>query len=260
MEKNNNGKLAIAIVAMFVVALSIVGVTYAYFTTTVNGNKLSEEVRVKSGVLRIAYTKGQTITAEGVVPGWQNDGDKFFDIDLHAKLGRGNKIYAISLTGDLTEQVKTDKKISEDDMTAYQGKVMAPLNFKVTNDSSEGAEAYYGIRLSKVTNTIATANPDDADNVILRLYSDATLKNIVAEEIVGTTNGQIITDAITLEADGDIDDYYAVIEYANDTDQTDQNDAQLQSVSVTFEVVGLNKVVNGGTTTYVAANGATWSK
>ena len=46
MEKNNNGKLAIAIVAMFVVALSIVGVTYAYFTSQTVYNESEEDPRV----------------------------------------------------------------------------------------------------------------------------------------------------------------------------------------------------------------------
>ena len=65
--KNNNGKIAIAIVAMFVVALSVVGFTYAYFTATVKGNEANESVKVTAGKLEIVYGSGTKLQAQNLL-------------------------------------------------------------------------------------------------------------------------------------------------------------------------------------------------
>ena len=66
MERNN-GKIAIAIVAMFVVALSIVGFTYAYFVANVEGNTdtnvtvTSGELILKQLVLLVLHQTGKVM-------------------------------------------------------------------------------------------------------------------------------------------------------------------------------------------------------
>ena len=67
MEKNN-GKIAIAIVAMFVVALSIVGFTYAYFVASVTNNDADTSVQVTAGELVSKNKNEKTETYELKLP------------------------------------------------------------------------------------------------------------------------------------------------------------------------------------------------
>ena len=133
MEKNN-GKLAIAIVAMFVVALSIVGVTYAYFVSRVNYNT-SDEVQVESGILQVNYAAGTSIDTTGltIVPGWKNDGKMIY-----------HPIKSVDENGHITSV-----NIDAVEDTTYDANVRNPITFTITNSSEPaGKEAFYGVRLT----------------------------------------------------------------------------------------------------------------
>ena len=146
--KNNNGKIAIAIVAMFVVALSIVGFTYAYFTATVVGNKSERpSVTVEAGKLEITYEYGRSIVAPTIVPGWASDGDMIYDpVHSMSVVGGENRITAKSAkelgatkSGNATDPVE-------------------PAVFSVTNTGTR--DAAYSISLTNIINNIA-----DKENV-----------------------------------------------------------------------------------------------
>ena len=85
MNSKNNGKIAIGILVMFVVALSIIGVTYAYFTATFNDNQDTEDVKITAGELIATFDGTNSIDIKNVVPGWASDGLHYYDVDVASK-------------------------------------------------------------------------------------------------------------------------------------------------------------------------------
>ncbi len=66
---NTKQKLTLGIAAIFMVTLTIVGVTYAYFVTQVNGNT-TQNVNVQTAKIGIEYVDGNgTVTLTDVLPG-----------------------------------------------------------------------------------------------------------------------------------------------------------------------------------------------
>lgn len=125
MESNNNGKIAVGILTMFIVAISIIGVTYAYFTAQFSPNLNPESVKVTAGNLMANYKNAKNISVANVVPGWVSDGLHYYDIDEAAT--HGGNIYAIKTTYEYTQQDGTKA-------TANMGLAM-PLEFSVENIS-----------------------------------------------------------------------------------------------------------------------------
>ena len=79
MKQKTNGKIVIAILAMFAVAISIIGFTYAYFTATFNSNNQDKDVTVNAGKLVANFTGTNAIDVSNVVPGWKSDGLSYYD-------------------------------------------------------------------------------------------------------------------------------------------------------------------------------------
>ena len=262
MEKNNNGKIAIAIVAMFVVALSIVGITYAYFTASVTPNTTAKSVEVTAGVLKVKYTAGDSINTTGktIVPGWKSDGKQVY--------------YAPAITDGQIHSVSVDTITDEDDKTAYSANVVHPLTFSVQDQSSTGATAYYAIKLTNITNGIAAANENDAENVKVTLVSGtwdkatatgtpATLSGVTLAtdlQMAATGGNNVLSTPIAITG-GTTHNFYLIVEYA-DSDADDQNASQQATLAATVEVVGLNYVDTDNDKTpdtYKDINGQTYS-
>ena len=67
---NTKQKLTLGIAAIFMVTLTIVGVTYAYFVTQVTGDTGTQSVNVQTASIGIKYGDGSPdITVENVLPG-----------------------------------------------------------------------------------------------------------------------------------------------------------------------------------------------
>ena len=67
-----NKKLLIMIIVVLLAILSIVGITYAYFTAVVMGNEDAKTIIVTTPHLHITYESGNEILAENAVPGWND--------------------------------------------------------------------------------------------------------------------------------------------------------------------------------------------
>lgn len=244
-SNNNNGKIVVAIVAMFVVALSIVGFTYAYFTASIAGNTQDSSVDVLAGVLKVNYTAGQTINATNIVPGWTSDSKMIYHPT--ASVDEAGNISAVSI-----EDVED---------TTYDGNVVNPVTFSVQNTGDATNSAYYAIKLTSITNQIDDA---DKENLTVSLYEGTWSADtgIVADELVktyvlgNTGSEQVISGVITTNGTR-TDNYYLVVSYANI--QGSQNNSMGKTVSATVEVVGLNNVGTAEAPSYVDANGATFT-
>lgn len=165
--KNNNGKIAIAIVAMFVVALSIVGFTYAYFTATVTGNNSTEEsVKVTAGSMIVSYDGGDTLTANNVVPGWFNDGKHYYDtVHSVTVVGNESRVSAVS-TDDFAEggklAGKTPTPTTPAQLEAYG--LTEPVEFSVKNTGDNTAA--YALDMQVLANNIT-----DKSHLTFTLYA-----------------------------------------------------------------------------------------
>ncbi len=279
--KNNNGKIAIAIVAMFVVALSVVGFTYAYFTSQVVDNKKTESVKVTAGELEINYTLNQTIEAQNVVPGWISDNDKYYDpVRSVTKVGNENQIVAVSYATYKGEGIPLGE--GEDAVPAFPDTVATlseaqaellqaygltkPAMFTVQNTGTD--TAYYAIELKDVQNGIVASNAADADYVRVQLYSSSTDKaydadwgTAIYDEKLTTEATQVIVAQASIDADenADADEnptqvgktvyYKLVLRYDNNTQAVQNVPAPYSSKTLSASVYVRGLGQNGDATT-----------
>ena len=225
MERNN-GKIAIAIVAMFVVALSIVGFTYAYFIATVDDNDAVKSVEVTAGVLEIEYANSNRIYAKNLVPGWINDGKHYYD-----------PVASVDADGHVTAAVKgaTNAMIAEPN---ENDGIATPATINVTNTKSTDT-AYYAIRLVDIENGL-----EDPDNFYVTLYSttaaDATSggTKVWKGNLESTKTTQIIVpNEQSIAVNGEAH-YYIELEYVNNDDQ---KDSMGKTIKATVDVIGISQ-------------------
>lgn len=259
MKSENNGKIAVAIVAMFVVALSIVGFTYAYFTAQVKGNEKDKSVDVVAGKLAITYANGDEILAQNIVPGWISDGNHYYDnmcsssIDTDAD---GNhKITAVKKS-DLTEDGNcsaTDtRKASVTDPKAADG-LTTPVTFTVKNAADNTGDNKYIIRLKGITNGLASA---DQKNFVLTLKQGATV--IWSGQLAASGEQVIVPAAMTITEGAADQDYSINLAYKNvDSAQESKGvgvKATVEVIGVTTNTAGDTVDEDGNTYTFPTAN------
>lgn len=244
MKSENNGKIAIAIVAMFVVALSVVGFTYAYFTASVKPNQDEKTTEVTAGMLEVNYTQNRTMTAQKVIPGWESDGLHYY----------GTKVVDGVLQTE-AQVAANDSDVTSKGLTAADG-ITKPAAFNVASTDRSTGKSTYVIKLIDITNGIATKNSTDAANLTYELYSVGA-----ADTYTGGTkvaSGQLPTaDTViskVIEIDPNVTQYYYLMLKYADTGAS-QNDSQAATIKLTVKVVGVT--TNDDGTTYIDAAGNT---
>lgn len=237
----SNTKLVIAIVAMFVVALSIVGFTYAFFTASVNPNSAEESIDIQAGLLKVNYASTKTIDVTNIVPGWASDGKMIY-----------HPAESVDENGHITA-ISTDKTVDK----TYDGNAVPPVQFSVENTGDSTNPAYYAIELTNITNQIASDNATDAQYLTVALY-EGTWTGTVGTPIqsiqfpatgVDTQIGNIVT----IGPGTDTDNYYMVVSYADS--KGEQSNSMGKTIKATVEIIGLNKT---GDNTYVDETGAAY--
>ena len=239
--KNNNGKIALAIVAMFVVALSVVGFTYAYFVASVNNNVDNHQVEVQAGVLKINYDNGQTLTATNIVPGWKSDNDMIYN-SIASVSTKDGKTTITAVKKSTLGDVLTEEQLASSTST----EPVAPVTFKVKDQSTNEATAYYGIRLVEVTNDLQAVDPD---NFKISL-TEAGGTTVQEAYVLTADRTQKVSEAIAITG-GATHTYTLSAEYV---EAGSEQKGTGKNVSFTVEVVGL-QLVNGK---YVDAQGNEW--
>lgn len=225
--KNNNGKIAIAIVAMFVVALSVVGFTYAYFTASVKQNTATKSSEVVAGMMEVQYTQNRTLQGTNIVPGWISDG----------------RHYATTFNDENGNLRSKSVKTSTDENGVAKGAVK-PALFSVANTTNSKNDAYYVVTLKTITNGIAEA---DQVNMTYEL-TDTTNREVVGRgQLPESTEGEnyvVISKLLTkLATDSTPTEYSLVLKY-KDTG-AEQNASQGQTVKATVKVIGVSTAENG---------------
>ena len=235
--KENNGKIAIAVVAMFVVALSIVGFTYAYFTAQVKGNTADKSVEVTAGKLSIVYANGNEILAQNIVPGWVSDGKHYYDSMCSSSIdtdAAGNhKITAVST--DVVKDGKcstTDTRVPSVAVPKAADGITNPVTFTVKNATDNTGDNKYVIRLTNITNGLATG---DQANFVLTLKQGATV--VWSGHLAKTGETQVIVpSAMEIGANDAPQSYSINLAYKNVNSPQESKNA---TVKATVEIVGV---------------------
>lgn len=241
--KNNNVRIIILIIAMFMVSLSIIGFTYAYFTAQITGNPTNDNVKVTSGNLEVTFTSSSTITASGIVPGWKSDGRSWYDPMARDSAGH---IIAQHIDGSTTA-VPTNYKTKE-----YGYALPSKFTVKSTGDSTNNA--YYAVELTSITNQITKISTDntwdDTKNMMVYLYkgtydgtTDLSSDKVIWSSALNSSNSQIIPKVFEI-APTHTNNLYVVLEYKNDTTH-DQSQNMGKAVSATVKIVGVAKNTAG---------------
>ncbi len=253
MKSENNGKIAIAVVAMFVVALSIVGFTYAYFTAQVQGNTADKSVEVTAGRLEIVYANGNEILAQNIVPGWVSNGDYYFDTVCSSTDENEDGIYEIKAVSK-SAIAEAKNKCSETDQrtpatlspTTADG-LTDKVTFSVSNSAENTADNSYIIRLTNITNGLAEA---DRKNFFVTLYDGEDA--VVWSGNLAASGTQVIVPAARTIADDDETQNYSIsLTYKNIEGAQSSKGV---GVKATVEVIG---VVENDDSEWVDADGRT---
>jgi len=240
MERNN-GKIAIAIVAMFVVALSIVGFTYAYFVANVQGNEGTNSVTVTAGILEIEYENTKSINVSGIAPGWKSDGLHYFNSATGCSAVEGE-------LRCVAEKAATTADVPEGATGAHE-----PASFKVSTTERNTDTVNYVILLNGITSNF---DANDKANLTYALckgtcdttkeYADVTA---MTKDVIGKDGAtvQLISGVETL-ADGGEQAYQLMVYYANNGAQNSKG----KTVHADIDVIGVQEDADGN---WVDANG-----
>ena len=60
-----------SVILSILIILSIVSLSYAFFTSIITGNETASSDVVETGTLSIVYTNGQELRGESIEPGWR---------------------------------------------------------------------------------------------------------------------------------------------------------------------------------------------
>ena len=72
---NKNQKIIISIVGITIVLLALLGLTYAYYLTRIEGNTNTNSISVTTANLKLVYDDGnEELDFTNIMPGWISDG------------------------------------------------------------------------------------------------------------------------------------------------------------------------------------------
>ena len=272
MESKNNGKIAIAIVAMFVIALSVVGFTYAYFVATVEGNTGVKNVDVVAGRLEVLYSQSNKLQAENIVPGWISDSNHYYDPVYSTKVlapttSNGTttyKIVAIDKTVDVTCTDGTTAKPYACSDTGVSTPVAAngitaPVQFSVTNTENNRGDNHYIIRLNVTTNGFGATDKSNLKVTVKKVGTNSD--TVLWSGTLAASGTQIVVPAAELlQAGNNTNSYKIYVTYvnANATQNDPANEGVMnsenKSLVVTADIIGVAS--NDGGTTWVDSDGS----
>ena len=103
MIKNRSKKIVVIIVGLIItVLLSLVGITYAWLSASINRNNVSS-VQIGVANLRIIFKETSNIEGTNIIPGWTST--KTFEIE---NLSRKTVKYEISIEDVVNELLRTE--------------------------------------------------------------------------------------------------------------------------------------------------------
>lgn len=263
MDKKNSRKIIIAILIMFILTLSIIGVAYAYFTANFKNNSKNGSVSVKAGKLVAQFKGSNSINVKNVFPGWASDGKTYYDVNVVNPDGR--------LTAKKALDVATLNTDLSNDIATKRNGLSDPITFSVRNQSTEKSDINFIIKLkvnvNTFSNTPAVGTPGDANyvpadedykNLKVTLYKgtyDANFDGTTYSELpemnaIKTFNTYtvplandsqyaeliLVDEAQNVAINGE-ENYYVVFEYLDNGEQSSQD----RELSAEIVITGVEK-------------------
>lgn len=170
---NTKQKLTLGIAAIFMVTLTIVGVTYAYFVTQVTGDNGTQSVDVQTASIGIKYGDGSPdITVENVLPG----ATFYKSFTVTNDLSEAPVLFAVGVEAkyaNSADDVQFISAGSATDVTAVCYAADAVTNRDSQTDSAKVASCYTGdvynnikISMYEYTGTSSIDKATDVENLI----------------------------------------------------------------------------------------------
>lgn len=97
MEQNNKSTIFLTVIAIATLLVAVVGATFAFFSTNIQGNDDAQSVIVKTAKLGIVYEFGQELKGENISTGWTSPAKTFTientgDVDMTYHIGWVNVV------------------------------------------------------------------------------------------------------------------------------------------------------------------------
>lgn len=227
---NTKQKLTLGIAAIFMVTLTIVGVTYAYFVTRVIGETPTSVNVQTASLASVEYGDGnQVITISDVLPGTTTY--KTFTVTNNGKVADGAAdasydIFLTSTAGDVEFVNATDET------DCYKS------DSKPSNDATPTAACFAGstynnikVTLYSYTDAAITTSPitDETFNALNKtaVYDESGLVQTTADSV------QVLGQNLTIAAETTVN-YILKVEYVNNNQN--QNIENLASVSIKVDI------------------------
>ena len=195
---NKKQKIIVSVVGITIVLLTLLGLTYAYFLTRIQGNTNEKSISVTTADLKLVYGDGNgLIEADSIMPGTtlttkkftvKNEGNAKVDNyvvyleELVSELTRpDDMVYTLTCTSDIEN--KTCKGVNETTFPKLAGIV-------VTNSIEVGETQSY-----ELTVTYKEMNVDQSDDMNKKISARVQIYNL--QDIVD------ITGTVTNASEGD---------------------------------------------------------
>lgn len=123
--KMKNKKVVLTVLGILIVLLSVIGVTYAYYSAKVKENNKTETV-IKTNELNLVYTGTQEINCSNIVPG--DSCIKKFTVENTSSVPVTYNIYMVGITNEFNEELVYT-------LTDETGSVVAETPLPVTNQN-----------------------------------------------------------------------------------------------------------------------------
>lgn len=224
---NTKQKLTLGIAAIFMVTLTIVGVTYAYFVTRVTG-ETTESVNVQTASLAsVEYGDGNNvITLNNILPGTTTY--KTFTVTNKGDEGAADASYDIFLTSTAGT---VEFVHATDDSACYTSEA------KPSNEDDKTATCFDGTDYNNIKVTLYSYT----DAALTGEVSETTFNNLTKTEVykksmlakTNDTTVQVLGQNLTIPA-ATTYNYILKVEYENN--DKNQNIENLANVSIKVDI------------------------
>ena len=204
---NRRQKIIVSITGIFLVLLILVGLTYAYFLTRINGNNNDRSISVTTANLELTYGDGTNTvltTSDPIIPSNDPIGVKDFTVTNNGNATVDN--YAVYLeeienkltrTSDLVYTLTCTSSVSNKSCNGKSETVYPNKNgILVTNSIDKDEVQTYVLTLTyKEMNEDQSADMNKTINGKIQIYN---LKDIV--DIEGTVTNALATDYVQINS------------------------------------------------------------
>ena len=211
---NSKQKLIVSITGITIVMLALLGLTYGYYLTRIQGNTNNNSISITTADLTLKYDDGTSyINLTNIMPGTTTDGEngnpepKVFTItndgsgDVEYSVGIDEVTNTLSRTQDLTYSITCVEKLIDAADTSYSACATTPSNsgeYPKTNSylfTNQIKQDY----IQKYTVIISYANPDEDQSIDMgstikgrmQIYSVPESIDIIGT-VTGATNGDYV--------------------------------------------------------------------